>query len=249
MAAVKTLVEAVDSLVRYVADTDHRWARNFKPGVNTHPIPFFGDITNAEIITIGLNPSATEFEGRGWPDHLTAVELSDRLLNYFKSNPHRWFDGWEAALGTLGASYYRNAAHLDLSPRATSSAGDVPDRELFEEMLSADLPWMMRFFEFAPAARLVLLAGTASKKYYLNEFIQRELHPGSGRLDGMAIRPPGSGKVLRHTFVFDGRRLPVWFCSSGPSDRRQPGLLLERMAGHANWLRKCLAQTSAPPQR
>jgi len=249
MAEVNALVEAVDSLVRYVGDTDHRWTRNFKPGVNTHPIPFFGDITNAEIITIGLNPSATEFEGRGWPDHLTAVELSARLLNYFKSNPHQWFDGWEAALGTIGASYCRNAAHLDLSPRATSSAGDVPERDLFEDMLSADLPWMMRFLGLAPAARLVLLAGTASKKYYLNEFIKRELPLGSGRLDGKASRPPGSGKVLRHALVFDGRRLPVWFCSSGPSDRRQPGLLLERMTGHADWLRKHLSPRAEPRQR
>lgn len=226
----------LDELIHHVGSTNGRWAANFKKGVRTHPIPFFGDLATAEVLTVGLNPSATEFEGRGWPTEVTGAGLQDRLGSYFSRQPHPWFRAWEAALGRIGASYKRNAAHLDVSPRATVSAGDAPDRELFEQMLAADLPWMLRFIKAAPGARLILLCGTASQWYYVNEFVKRHLPAAVARLDGSVRRPPGSGKVWRHSLVVGERRIPVWSCSTSPSDRRQPGLLAQRIEADAAWL-------------
>jgi hypothetical protein len=238
--ALSTVHQLMDELVDYVARTDSNYTANYKAGVRTFPIPFFGDIEKAEVLTIGLNPSATEFESRGWPAALDAKGLTERLLRYFDSGGHPWFAAWETALAEIGASYRRNAAHLDISPRATISAGAVPDPNLFEQMLADDLPWMMRFLNAAPRARLILLAGTATSRHYLNEFLAKRLSANDGVLEGSLTLPAGSGKVLRHVLRANGRRLPVYFCSTSPSDRRQQGLLLERVKRDAAELRQHL---------
>ena len=235
--ALSAVRQIMSELISHVARTDSVYRANYKIGVRTFPIPFFGDIETAEVLTIGLNPSATEFESRGWPPVLDATELTDRLLRYFDSGEHPWFAAWEMALVEIGASYRRNAAHLDISPRATISAGAVPDPILFEQMLTDDLPWMMRFMNAAPRARLVLLAGTATNRHYLNEFLAKRLNADDGILEGSLRRPEGKGKVLRHVLRSNGRYLPVYFCSTSPSDRRQPGLLLERVRRDAATLR------------
>jgi hypothetical protein len=226
----------LDDLIHHVSATNSEWAANFKPGVRTHPIPYFGDLASAEVLTVGVNPSATEFEGRGWPVEIGGAALRDRLSSYFKGQPHSWYGPWEDALARIGASYRRNAAHVDVSPRATLSAADVPDRKRFEAMLAADLPWMVRFIRLAPRVRLVLLCGTATKRYYLNDFVKRHLPADVARLEGSVRPEPGSGKVWRHELVVGERRLPVWSCSTSPSDRRQPGLLAKRIEADAAWL-------------
>jgi len=91
-----------------------------------HPIPFFGNLESAQILTIGLNPSSTEFEAwRHWPDsELDAEILARRLASYFRSvqpRPHPWFGELQEALAIIGGNYKVNAAHVDLSPWSTLS--------------------------------------------------------------------------------------------------------------------------------
>jgi len=95
---------------------------------NLHPIPFFGDIRRAEVLTLALNPARTEFEhGRYWLPNkddpsLVAPVLTTRLLHYFDlpvPAPHEWFRTFEDTLHLLGCSYRTNAAHIDVHPLPT----------------------------------------------------------------------------------------------------------------------------------
>jgi hypothetical protein len=75
----------------------------FRASVVLHPIPFFGNLESAEVLTIGVNPSSTEFEPwRDWPEQrMTSEDLSNRLLDYFRRphpKPHPWFADIEEAL-------------------------------------------------------------------------------------------------------------------------------------------------------
>jgi hypothetical protein len=89
---------------------------------NLYPIPFFGDIRKAEVLTLALNPAWTEFSKGGryerhWIPGLDACALTTRLLHYFDlpvPPPHQWFDYRRNAMELLSCSYERNAAHIDL---------------------------------------------------------------------------------------------------------------------------------------
>lgn len=108
------------------------------------PVPFFGDVEQARIATVGINPSNREFvdadglelcgPGRRlttlaslgltrW-SHVTGKHLSEirrSCLRYFKANPYRrWFDVLDRTLRSGGFSYYDGSAcHLDLVALAT----------------------------------------------------------------------------------------------------------------------------------
>jgi hypothetical protein len=138
----------------------------FRTNLKIHPVPFFGDITRAEIITLGVNPSSTEFEPwRGWPLSLDECCLTARLLDYFnrkKPKPHPWFAHYEESLNILGYSYSERAAHIDLSPRATMSMRSLrtaDSRCLFTRMVTQDAKkWLPKLFGFCHQAKLVLTA-------------------------------------------------------------------------------------------
>lgn len=139
--------------------------------------------------------------------------------------------GWEAEFVTWAAPF------LAVLPRATQRQWAC----CYAEGLLGDLPWMMRFMNAAPRARLVLLAGTATNRNYLDEYLAKRLDANDGVLEGALARPTGHGKVVHHVLRSNQRRLPVCFCSSSPSDRRQPGLLLKRVRRDAAELRHHLA--------
>ncbi len=110
------------------------------------PIPAFGDLSEASVATLGLNPSNREFvdesgnELQG-PDRrlhtLSSLGLSSwsdvdtRHLNlileacfaYFQWNPYdAWFKKLDIVVSGANASFYdplRKACHLDLIPYAT----------------------------------------------------------------------------------------------------------------------------------
>jgi hypothetical protein len=229
----RALVAVVAELMEHVATSQSQFSRNEKTGVRTYPIPFFGDLTDAVVATVGLNPSATEFAATRWPNDLTAFELTARLINYFRGDPHPWFRRWEQALSLIGASYSNNAVHLDLSPRATVNAAGVADKVGFDSMLRLDFPWMLRFIDHAPKLRLILMAGAATSRFYMNEYVGRVMPSELGRLEGSLVRQAGRGSVKNHVLVMGGRRIPVFFCSSSPSDRRNPEILGARIAENA----------------
>jgi hypothetical protein len=129
------------------------------------PIPFFGDIRTARVLTVGVNPSPTEFGPHRWGPIASDSQWAHRLLNYFHTPGvpwHKWFLPWETSLRLLGCSYEdRTAAHLDLSPRSTTVMGHVGEelRPMFCNMVAGDVHWLYEALPFAPSARLILAAG------------------------------------------------------------------------------------------
>src|SRR2546423_14988289 len=108
------------------------------------PIPAFGDVSNAEVATVGLKPSNREFVNEAGEElagtarrfhTLASFQLSDwaeadarhiRLMldscaSYFSRNPYdTWFKRLDEILsGTRFSLYSSGACHLDLIPYAT----------------------------------------------------------------------------------------------------------------------------------
>jgi hypothetical protein len=212
-----------------VARTNQLYRPNFQLGLTTHPIPFFGNLHTAKVLTIGVNPSADEFVGRDWADRLDVVALTDRLLHYFDSppGPHPWFKPWIKALALLGADYARGeAAHLDLSPRATISMSSVPDANLFLGMVSHDIQWFFEFLQECSSARLLMAAGTVTERWYINEFLA--LH---ARQHGCEISkfPERKDRCTLYPFIHLGKQRPLFFSSVSPSDLKQAHVLVENV--------------------
>src|SRR6266446_4466058 len=93
-------------LASEVKRTKPQYPRNAVRGC---PIPFFGNVLEARVLTVGVNPSSTEFNGdRQWQEPLSQPEWQERLLNYFKwpeVPAHAWFETWSICLELLGVSY------------------------------------------------------------------------------------------------------------------------------------------------
>ena len=94
------------------------------PDIPFHPIPFFGVLDKARVITVGLNPSPTEFMEAGrWPmNPFTPYNLTRRLVDYFRLHhtaPHHWFAELQWSLEILHCPYTFAAAHVDVSPWTT----------------------------------------------------------------------------------------------------------------------------------
>lgn len=131
----------ISDVMTEVEATDPRYAALKRPGIRTYPIPFFGRIDTATVLTVGTNPSPGEFEDERWPMGADASYVSERLLNYFERPPqsHPWFDAWRDALQQLNVSYESGeVAHVDVSPRATVPMGQISQVDLFLEMARTD---------------------------------------------------------------------------------------------------------------
>ena len=197
----------------------------FDADLDTIPIPFFGHLHKAKVITIGLNPSDGEIRGRGWHQPIGSALIYERLINYF-NNPkymrHRWFETWENALREICVSYTDGtAAHVDICPWATRPMSNHPDHNQFTNLVYQSLPWFWRCLQAAENMHLVLMAGAVNKKYYLNEFISRSPGPDGAignTLNGNVSRN-GKAFVNCHTLHIFGREIPVFFCSVSPSAR------------------------------
>lgn len=108
------------------------------------PIQYFGNINQAKIATIGLNPSDKEFYSDKYEEltsnsrrfhTLASLKIKNWVLlskddlvkvkycmdSYFEINPYkRWFNQLENIFSDAGYSYYDNTAcHIDLIPYAT----------------------------------------------------------------------------------------------------------------------------------
>ena len=183
------------------------------------PIPFFGDIRKAKVLTVGVNPSNSEFRSaERWGEIKTDNQWIQRLLNYFHEPEvasHEWFIPWEASLNLIGCSYdNRTAAHLDLSPRATESMRKAL-RIRFCDMVSKDIRWFFDCLGFCPDAKLILTAGSM----ILPNDNEHELV--SSYLANCAAKHSfTNNRNSRGTFLcsVDGRvRLPVKSFPCGPS--------------------------------
>lgn len=124
-----------------------------------HPIPFFGVIDKARAITIGLNPSPTEFmETNRWPkNQLTPSELTRRLVDYFRlpdTAPHHWFAELQWSFEILHCPYHFAAAHIDVSPWTTHAPGYLAQYnpnllDSYNELLNDGVHnWLPRILKF-----------------------------------------------------------------------------------------------------
>jgi hypothetical protein len=233
----------VYAVQHYVALTNARYESLLDRQIVCHPICCFGDLEKARAITVGLNPSKGEFAPRDrWPASITHNELASRFLEYFtRGNSHQWFEPWSKALVHLNLSYTDgSAAHLDLSPRATTFVSDLKnasEKNLFLDMVKSDLWTFFGTLRHCPKAKLILVAGSVTGKYYINEFLQRFAPDYGYSLDGRFNRSEhvGNGKTAFHTLSGADRTFPVFFCSTSPS-ARDTQVLPQRVAEHAERL-------------
>ena len=136
--SIETLIEPLHQLIQKEINVIE-WSS---------PIPVFGDLFNAEIATLGLNPSNLEFVNsdgveltgkdrrfptlnslgiKNWNEaSFTEFETVEKsCINYFENNPYdRWFKVLDELLSGVSCSYYKGqskvACHLDLVPFTTS---------------------------------------------------------------------------------------------------------------------------------
>ena len=248
------LARHIYAVQRYAASTAPRYAALAERELTTHPLSCFGNPADAIVVTVGLNPSLTEFKnGRPWPAILTHTELAGRSRNYFSPHapcqPHAWFKPWSEGLACLDVSYQNGSAvHLDLSPRATRSVSAMKtaaQKTLFLKMVERDLWVFFTSLQLCQNAKLILMAGSVTGKYYMPEFLH-SLAPDYGyNLDRPFHRSEhsGKGKTSWHRLSGLGRQIPVFFCSSSPADRPIT-ILPQRLQENAPALKRLLAGAS-----
>ena len=176
-----------DNLLRVFGDLvsrmDEPWLEGTGIATTWAPVPYFGDIANSTVATVGLNPSNKEFEDDDGEElryserrfhTLNSLgiefwsEISGRDLisikescdNYFDRNPYwRWFGKLRPIISELNVSFGSCACHLDLVPYATnekwSNLSQVQRRGLLEVNRSTltDLVW-------SSPLRVLVLNGT-----------------------------------------------------------------------------------------
>ena len=181
------LIALMSGIKATVQNTDENFSDLYENNFpNRNPIPFFGDLENAEILTLAVNPSATEFhEDRCWESEMDASKLTFRLVNYFRSwnpPPHGWFTPPETKLRLNGCSYLFNTAHVDLSPTATKGMADFRQNPTkFRKMVSQDaIKWLPEILNFAKKAKEVrfcytMLPSNQERWPLLGAYIRDEL--------------------------------------------------------------------------
>jgi hypothetical protein len=222
----------------------------FAGGKEKPPIFFFGNPEGAIVATIGINPSATEFEPtRGWTaQYFKQNPLLLRCSNYFDSplgiQPHEWFDVWKTFLTTVGCSYVQTprAVHLDFSPRATFSMGALQKQSkeaerLFLDLILADLKYLVEQIRAYTSIKYLYLAGSVTKRYYAIDLLKREASRLGIELEEVVpFQSAGPGSYgLYNLDVGDNRTRRLFFCSTSPSSRTniRPHPLITR----AKWLK------------
>ncbi len=228
----------VYAVQRYVEFTQPKYAQLFKPGVQVHPICGFGEVEKATVVTVSANPSVGEFEGSHWPATIDHIELAKRCKGYFRNDSpgpcHRFFSPWKDALKRIDIDYQSGGAvHVDLSPRPTRLIREFEpgfQNELFLEMVHRDLWVFFATLQLCEAAKILLIAGSVTGRYYINEFLQR-FSPDFGDALGGAFdrrQHPGKAKTCWHELDYAEKTWPVFFCSSGAA-ANEPDLLARRI--------------------
>ena len=211
----------------------------FDPSLPIVPIPFFGKLETALVLTVGLNPSDGEIRGRNWESTLDPVAACARLTGYFNGGafqPHPWFERWKRALKEIGVSFDDgSAAHIDLCPWPTRPMSRLPDTKRFEALVRQSIPWFWQCIRLAKSCRLVLMAGAVTKQYYLNEYLAKMGDTETARIVGKVSRG-GKGFVGYQHLRVDGKETPVFFCSVSPSARTGE-ILVERVREQSKHLR------------
>jgi len=236
------VIDLVEEIQREVERTNQRFAENLVSERMTHPIPFFGNLEKAEILTVGLNPAPGEFQNERWPrTSIAAEKLAERLLDYFLIGdfpPHPWFEKWSRALSQVDENFqYQTGrvAHIDLSPRATQVVSQVSSIEVFNAMIRHDLRWLPSLLELAKSARLLFVAGAVNKQKYLIEFLAKY---GQEHQISVFRKDRGKRSVGFYELHFRAHCLPVFFSGSGPSARDRGARLAQNISDNRDAILK-----------
>jgi hypothetical protein len=116
---------------------------------------------------------------------MDVLPLALRLMNYFRlwrPPPNAWFTSLETKLRLQECSYLFNAAHIDLSPRATRNMSEFEDNPAtFRKMARDDANrWIIPLLDLAKRAKQVRLCRTVLSenpggRVLISRFIQDEL--------------------------------------------------------------------------
>ena len=208
------------------------------------PIPFFGDVLKARVLTVGVNPSSGEFaQSRLWGNTLVVPHWQERLLNYFnwpEVPAHEWFETWSISLELIRVSYSAgSAAHLDISPRPTKAMfkNNDTNHPEFRAMVEHDVKWFFELLSKLPQVQLLLVAGPIPRangtKQQLADFIRREAENHGTEWDGVEPMP-----MLITPSCPEG--IPVFVC---PYEPKVDGLYAMVRQVHRN--RELLRRASA----
>lgn len=219
--------------------------------VSSTPAVTFGDPRLAKVVTLGINPSAHEFQEnemllRGAARRLATLEslgatscdlLTDvqvrtvvaECSSYFHRQPYRkWFDPFDELLRDgLEASYYDGSAcHLDLVQWSTDPVwGKIRDAKVRRALLEDGVPHL-RMQLANENFRLVLLNG--------REVINQVVDVGLTRL--WKVGELSFREVGCRLFVGDGGG-KIWMGWS-TNLQSSPGVGKEFKARLADWLRR-----------
>ncbi len=154
------------------------------------PVPYFGDLSNARVASVGINPSNKEFENDSgneivghkrrfhtlkslgiscWSeaDNCHTQQILESCTKYFESdrNPYdRWFKPLDKIVAGTGASFYcSDACHLDLVPYATTDKWSSPSLKKCQKskQLSMNRDVIGQLLSVSPIEVLVLNGKTA----------------------------------------------------------------------------------------
>lgn len=169
------------NLDRDVRETNPQYSHNLVQG---WPIPFFGDILHARVLTVGVNPSDKEFSPhRRWDEVTNPAQWQTRLFRYFQNSevrPWIWFETWAMCLTLLDLGYAGGgAAHIDVSPRPTKPMLDpATDAAEFRNMVEHDVKWFFDLLNRLSQVQLLLVAGPIPRadggKQQLADFIREQ---------------------------------------------------------------------------
>ncbi len=229
----KNIYQLLSDLTAQAPGVRREYNDLFDPPVPTIPIPYFGDLLNARVITVGLNPSDGELSNGNWPESIGIQSLFERLTHYFcdpryppPQSSKNWFKWWTQGLNEIDVSYSKGtAAHVDLcswSTRPLSSYKKLSKLEIFkkrkefEKLVKQSLPLFWRCLQMATSAKLVLMAGSVTNGDYLNEFILKNGNTKDFSLIDKVERN-GDAFVGYHRVRLPGKEIPVFFCSVSPS--------------------------------
>ncbi len=159
------LVSFIGECQERAPDIHQKFNPLFRKNFLTHPIPFFGPLGTARVLTVGLNPSTTEFEPwRCWQNTLTAEALAQRLYNYFGlgyPKPHPWFAELDEGLRIINCQYGVGAAHIDASPWATFGPKHLrkfpPSLLSYKKLLGKEAPRLSDLVQFCSGLKLVIV--------------------------------------------------------------------------------------------
>jgi hypothetical protein len=186
------------------------------------PVPFFGDVDQAKVATVGINPSNREFvdaagcELRGpgrrlstlaslglprWSQatgqHLSEIRRS--CARYFKTNPYRrWFDVLDRTLRAGQFSYYDGSAcHLDLVALATRDKWGTIDMRTRQNMINNGKPVLAQIIRDSSVTTLILNGRSVVTEFESFASVQLAAEP----IDSWTLPRKNGGGVNGYLFT------------------------------------------------